>query len=184
MAVPEKAATRPGGRRRPGPARRPRPGEDRLRETTVRWLADRGVSLEDIGNIVLEIQAPFYDSLTLNECVESVNRVIDKREVQHAVITGIALDILAEQGKLPEPLQGTIIRDDSLFGIDEVLALSITNVYGSIGLTNFGYLDKVKLGVIARLNGRGPHCHTFLDDLVAGIAAAAAARIAHTRGHD
>ncbi|HEY8489236.1 MAG TPA: phosphatidylglycerophosphatase A, partial [Thermaerobacter sp.] len=57
----------------------------------------------------------------------------------------------------------------------------ITNVYGSIGLTNFGYLDKVKLGVIERLNNEKAQgrVQTFLDDLVAGVAAAAAARIAH-----
>ncbi|MEW6230518.1 MAG: phosphatidylglycerophosphatase A, partial [Bacillota bacterium] len=47
-------------------------------------------------------------------------------------------------------------------------------------LTNFGYVDKRKLGVLRVLNTRKDKVvNTFLDDLVAGIAGAAAARIAH-----
>jgi len=66
--------------------------------------------------------------------------------------------------------------------VDEILALAVTNVYGSVGLTSFGYLDKRKVGVIARLNNRDQgRVHTFLDDMVAAVAAAAAARIAHQR---
>ncbi|MFP4177957.1 MAG: phosphatidylglycerophosphatase A, partial [Acholeplasmataceae bacterium] len=66
--------------------------------------------------------------------------------------------------------------------VDEVLALAIVNVYGSIGLTNFGYVDKSKLGVIKKLDesGKSPDiCHTFLDDIVGAIAAAAASSLAH-----
>ncbi|MOA53192.1 Phosphatidylglycerophosphatase A [compost metagenome] len=48
-----------------------------------------------------------------------------------------------------------------------------------IGLTSFGYLDKVKPGIIGELNNQENHIHVFLDDLVAGLAAAASARIAH-----
>lgn len=50
-----------------------------------------------------------------------------------------------------------------------------------IGLTGFGYLDKIKLGIIGKLNDDEQGIHVFLDDLVAGIAAAASARIAHRR---
>jgi phosphatidylglycerophosphatase A len=57
--------------------------------------------------------------------------------------------------------------------------LGITNVYGTIGLTNFGYLDKTKLGILAVVNDNPQAVHTFLDDLVAGLAAAASARLAH-----
>jgi len=102
--------------------------------------------------------------------------------VQHAVLTGIALDILAEKDLLPEPLLSIVKRDEPLYGVDEILALAVTNVYGSVGLTSFGYLDKRKLGVIKRLNSHEQgRVHTFLDDMVAAVAAAAAARIAHQR---
>ncbi len=70
-------------------------------------------------------------------------------------------------------------KDDGLYGVDEILALSIVNIYGSIGLTNFGYLDKKKPGVIGKINDeKNGKVNTFLDDIVAAIAAATASRIA------
>lgn len=145
----------------------------------VEQLQNRGVVLGDIADIVYQLQKPYYPNLIMEECLSSVMHVLEKREVQHAIYTGIALDTLAEQSCLPAPLQSIMEQDEPLYGVDEILALSITNVYGSIGLTNFGYLDKTKLGVIGRLNNDGQRIHVFLDDLVAGVAAAAAARIAH-----
>jgi len=151
-------------------------------KTVVKMLEDRGVTLSEIAEVVLEIQKGYYERLTLEECLEGVESVVKKREVQNAILTGVALDMLAEEGKLPEPLQSIVASDDFLFGVDEIVALSITNVYGSIGLTNFGYLDKTKPLVIGRLNSlKNGGCHTFLDDLVSAIAAAAASRIAHAR---
>lgn len=159
-----------------------RKGRCDLYESVVKMLADRGVTLRQIAEVVQEIQKKYYPELTLEECQAGVEAVIRKREVQHAVLTGVALDMLAEEGKLPEPLQTIVRQDNYLYGVDEILALSITNVYGSIGLTNFGYLDKTKPLVIGTLNKhKNGHCHTFLDDLVAAIAAAAASRIAHSK---
>ena len=78
------------------------------------------------------------------------------------------------------PLQHIIEDDEGLYGIDEILALSIVNVYGTIGFTNYGYIDKVKPGILKELNSHdGVHVHTFLDDIVGAIAAAAASRLAH-----
>jgi phosphatidylglycerophosphatase A len=99
------------------------------------------------------------------------------------VLTGAALDILAEEKKLPSPLQEIIQTDNLLYGIDEVLGLGIANIYGTIGTTSFGYLDKEKVGVIGKLNDNKINkVNTFMDDLVAGIASAAAAKIAHNAG--
>lgn len=145
-------------------------------------LRERGVEVADIAAVVLRLQAPFVPGLGPAECLQSVEAVLSKREVCHALLTGIALDTLAEQGLLPEPLQGALLRDDPLYGIDEVLALAVVNIYGSIGFTNFGYLDKMKPGIVGRVDRRGHapgRCNTFLDDLIAAVAAAAAARIAH-----
>lgn len=152
-----------------------------MHKTVVEQLESRGVFVNDVASIVHTLQTPYHPGLTLHECVTNVQKVLEKREVQHAVMTGIALDMLAEQELLPEPLLNIMKQDEPLYGIDEILALSITNVYGSIGLTNFGYLDKTKLGIIGHLNNHSGHIHVFLDDLVAGIAASAAARIAHQR---
>ncbi|TYP71171.1 phosphatidylglycerophosphatase A family protein [Paenibacillus methanolicus] len=145
----------------------------------VKWLESRGVTVADVADIVYSLQRPYNADLTLAECESSVLAVLGKREVQYVMFTGIALDELAERKLLPAPLQAIMEADESLYGVDETLALGITNVYGMIGLTSFGYLDKVKPGIIRRLNEKGKHIHVFLDDLVAGLAAAASARIAH-----
>lgn len=144
-----------------------------------KWLAKRGVKIDDIAEIVYTLQRPYNPDLQMDECRVSVRAVLEKREVQYVLYTGIALDELAERRLLPEPLQAIMERDESLYGVDETLALGITNVYGMIGLTSFGYLDKMKPGIIRQLNLKGEKIHVFLDDLVAGLAAAASARIAH-----
>ncbi|WP_424768072.1 phosphatidylglycerophosphatase A family protein [Paenibacillus sp. sgz302251] len=144
-----------------------------------KWLLKRGVSVGDVTEIVYTLQHPYNCDLTMEKCEESVRAVLEKREVQYVLYTGIALDELAERRLLPEPLQSIMETDESLYGVDETLALGITNVYGMIGLTSFGYLDKVKPGIISQLNLKGERIHVFLDDLVAGLAAAASARIAH-----
>lgn len=145
----------------------------------IKLLEDRGVSVDSIVDIVYTLQKPYHPDLERDPCVTSVMRVLAKREVQYALYTGVALDMLAEQKQLPQPLQKILETDEPLYGVDEILALSITNVYGSIGLTSFGYLDKEKIGIIANLNNKKNGIHVFLDDLVAGVAAAASARIAH-----
>lgn len=150
-----------------------------LEERTNSLLMERGVALEDIAMIVLDLQKPYQSDLTLEICLENVKAVLKKREVAHAIMTGIALDKLAEEKRLPEPLQSIVESDEPLYGIDEIIPLSIVNLYGSIGFTNYGYLDKTKPGILKKLDTKGNNIHTFLDDLVAGIAAAAASRLAH-----
>lgn len=145
----------------------------------LHMLAERGVTLRQVAEIVHKLQLPYNDELTVEECEESVMAVLSKREVQYTLYTGIALDVLAEKGLLPQPLQEIMENDESLYGVDETLALGIVHVYGMIGLTSFGYLDKEKTGVIRALNNHSSEIHVFLDDLVAGLAAAASARIAH-----
>lgn len=153
-----------------------------MKEICIKSLISRGVELNDITEIVYDLQKKYIPELTMEMCSEAVDRVLSKREVHNAILTGIELDVLAEKKLLSEPLQTLIDSDNPLYGIDEILVLSICNVYGSIGLTNFGYVDKVKPGIIGRLDqmGKNPnHCHTFLDDIVGAIAAAAASSVAH-----
>lgn len=150
-----------------------------LHDTVIRLLQERGVQLDDIAEMVLALQTKYFPGLTREQCLESVRAVIAKREVQNALLTGIQLDMLAEQKRLLSPLQEMLERDESLYGIDEVMALAIVNLYGSIGFTNFGYVDKVKLGVLQWLNNKDNGVHTFLDDLIGAVAAAASSRLAH-----
>ena len=151
-----------------------------LEQTARKWLKVRGVEVQDIAELVFFLQEKYHQNLKMEDCLANVERVLSKREVQNAVITGIQLDILAEEKKLLEPLQNIIETDEGLYGVDEVLALSIVNVYGSIGFTNFGYIDKLKPGILKDLNDKSSgKCHTFLDDIVGAIAAAASSRLAH-----
>lgn len=153
------------------------------KQHTYDLLAKRGVTVEDIAEIVFDLQHRHVPGLTLEKCIENVHKVLGKREVQNAVITGIELDIAAEQGAFSPFLTQILMKDEGLYGIDEILALSITNVYGSIGLTNFGYVDKHKKGIIASLNSdTNGKCNTFIDDIVGAIAAAAAGKTAHENG--
>lgn len=149
---------------------------------TMEALTNRGVNFDELSEILLDIQKKYHPNLTKEECDEHINAVLTKREVQHAVLTGIAIDEMAEKKLFKEPLQGILERDEGLYGIDEILALSITNVYGSIGLTNFGWLDKEKPGIIGRFNDKKDgEVHTFIDDILCAIIAAAASRLAHKR---
>ncbi|GIP55340.1 MULTISPECIES: phosphatidylglycerophosphatase A family protein [Paenibacillus] len=148
-------------------------------EIAVEQLQRRGVRLEEIAEIVYALQIPYHDGLEMEQCMDSVKAVLRKREVQYTLFTGIALDELAEKKLLPEPLQSILEADEPLYGVDETMALGITSVFGMIGLTSFGYLDKEKPEIIGMLNNKGDSIHVFLDDLVAGLAAAASARIAH-----
>src|SRR5699024_12450102 len=101
--------------------------------------------------------------------------------VQHAVLTGIQLDIFAEKEKMMEPLQDIVHRDEGLYGIDEVLAFAIVNIYGSIGFTNYGYVDKVKPGILEKLNDPSSgEVHTFIVDIFGDVAAEAASRFDHS----
>lgn len=149
-------------------------------KATEAALARRGVTIEDIAEIVFEMQKSYNDGLTLEHCYQSVERVLRKREVQHAVLVGVELDELAEKKMLSEPLQSIVENDEGLFGVDETIALGAVFTYGSIAVTTFGHLDKQKIGIIERLDTKkSGGIHTFLDDLVSSIAASAASRLAH-----
>ncbi|RAL26049.1 phosphatidylglycerophosphatase A [Thermoflavimicrobium daqui] len=143
-------------------------------------LKDRGVTIEAIAEIVHEMQSPYAPDLKMESCVESVLAVLNKREIQHAILVGIELDLLAEKNMLSEPLLSLVRNDEGLFGCDETLALGSVFGYGSIAVTTFGHLDKHKIGLIKQLDTKkGGPIHTFMDDLVASIAAAASSRLAH-----
>ncbi|MNS04383.1 Phosphatidylglycerophosphatase A [compost metagenome] len=154
----------------------------KVADATREWLHKRGVQISEIAELVMLLQQKYYPDLTMEECIHNVEQVLTKREVQNAVLTGIQLDILAEQELLIPELQEMISNDEGLYGVDEILAFSIVNVYGSIGFTNYGYVDKLKPGILERLNDKslGP-VHTFLDDIVGAIAASASSRIAHRK---
>lgn len=154
-----------------------------FRSKCIELLESRGVTIDDIADCARFLQADYHVDLKKEELLESVMSVLSKREVQNAIMTGIALDIAAEKGLLEDKdLESLLRRDEGLYGVDEVLAYGICNLYGSIALTNFGFIDKKKYGIIAKLNDEGKDSgvvNTFIDDIVGAIAASAASRFAH-----
>ncbi|WP_188206588.1 phosphatidylglycerophosphatase A family protein [Alkalibacillus aidingensis] len=157
---------------------------DTLEKVALELLKERGVTLNDMTELVYYLQSQYHDDLSKEECYDNVVKVLKKREVQNAIITGIEIDRLAEEKKLTEPLQTIIENDEGLYGVDEIVAFSVINVYGSIGFTNYGYIDKLKPGILKDLNDKSNGCHTFLDDIVGAIAAAASSRLAHSQDHE
>lgn len=153
---------------------------EKLKAQVIDALHEKGVEIKDIAQIVYDMQRPYHEDMTMEIAEKNVLAVLSKREVIHAMLTGMALDDMAQHGLMPEPIQTIIREDEGLYGIDEVLALAIVNIYGTIGLTNFGFLDKEKVGIIRELDTqRNGMVTTFLDDLVAAVAASAISRIVH-----
>lgn len=68
-----------------------------VEKTARRRLQERGVTIQDIADLVFFLQEKYHPGLDMTECIHNVERVIAKREVQNAILTGVELDVLAEQ---------------------------------------------------------------------------------------
>ncbi len=152
-----------------------------MKQLCIDLLNERGVQLEDIVECVVFLQSAFVEVVNEETIYKDILSILDKREVQHTILTGISIDKAVESKCFGNQEIHDIIKNDAgLYGLDEVLAYSICNLYGSIALTNFGYIDRVKPGIIGVLNEpQVDVCHTYLDDVVGAIAAAAASKHAH-----
>lgn len=145
----------------------------------IKELKDRGVDLHELSKIAYDLQRQFLPQLTEEECYKELNNVLHKRELLNNVMVGLELDRLAEENQLKEPLLSIVRNDAGVFGVDESLALQIADIYGTIGITNFGYLDRVKYGIIKKYDEDTGHVNTFIDDLLGAIVAATCAKVAH-----
>ena len=71
-----------------------------VEQATKEALLRRGVKLQDVADIVYEMQMPYNKDLTMDYCLESVEKVLKKRELQHAILVGIELDELRGTKKI------------------------------------------------------------------------------------
>ncbi|MFD1125723.1 phosphatidylglycerophosphatase A [Lentilactobacillus raoultii] len=146
----------------------------------IKALKERGITPDDISQMAINLQKPFIPNLTMEEVRKDTTNVLHKREVLNNAMVGLELDRLASEGQLQEPLESIIMNDSGVFGVDEGIALNIANIYGTIGITNYGYIDRDKTGVIKKLDeAKNGTSYTFIDDIVGAIASAVSARIAH-----
>jgi phosphatidylglycerophosphatase A len=156
-------------------------------EFNVKALKNRGVSVESIADIAYHQQKRYTENVPYQLCVESVEKILSLRDVFHHVQLATEIDRLAEKKAFEGPIQDILLHDLGMFGIDETLGLDVAGLYGTIGQTNFGDIDVNKVGIVRDLNEKGKEdgaCHTFLDDIVGAIAAAASTRVAQITNED
>ena len=150
-------------------------------QRNIETLKERTVTVEEIAEVAFRQQAKWSDEVTMSMCVDSVEKILSLRDVFHILQLGAEIDRLTDAGAFRGPIQDILKVDLGMFGIDELFGLELAGLYGTIGKTNFGDIDVNKPLVIDRLNGEGKKggmCHTFLDDIVGAIAAAASTRVA------
>ncbi len=151
-------------------------------DMNIKTLKERGVSVEDIAEIAHMQQSKWSDTISMRDCVDSVEKILSLRDTFHLLQLGAEIDRLTEENLIREPLREILHSDLGMFGIDELFGLEIAGLYGTIGKTNFGDIDVNKPLLVAKLNEEGKQdkdrCHTFLDDIVGAIAAAASTRVA------
>ena len=118
-------------------------------------LLERGVKIEDIAEIAFRQQGKYNPNLSMEDCVESVKKILSYRDIFHLVQLSIEIDRLTEEGVFRSPIQDIMRADLGMFGIDEIFGLNIASMYGTIGQTNFGDIDVNKPGIVKELNDGG-----------------------------
>ncbi|NMV57035.1 hypothetical protein FOL87_00025 [Lactobacillus reuteri] len=150
-----------------------------LYDWVLNELEKRNINRRTIGEIAYKMQHQYLPDLTVDDFGKELDEVLKKREVLNILATGFALDNLAQDGLLPEPLQSIVANDSGVFGVDETLSLSLSQLYGSIAVTNYGFTDKDKPGIAAQLDNSNGQVNTFADDLALALASAVIGRCGH-----
>lgn len=156
--------------------------EDHFPDTKLRdyvWteLKTRNITQKTVGEAVYQIQHSYYPDWTPEDFGKELPHVLRKREVLNPLAVGFALDNLATENKLPDALQYIVEKDAGQFGVDETVALSLVSLYGPIAVSNWGALDKNKIGVAKELDNKHGTVNTFADDLFSALVASIAGRV-------
>ena len=146
---------------------------EEMLELNIKTLKERTVSVLEIAEVAFRQQAKWNPDISMKECINS--------DVFHLLQLGAEIDRLTDENLFKGPIYEILKTDLGMFGIDELFGLELAGLYGTIGKTNFGDIDVNKPLIVNRLNEDGKTggmCHTFLDDIVGAIAAAASTRVA------
>lgn len=162
---------------------------EEMLELNIKTLKERTVSVEEIAEVAFRQQSRWNADISMATCIDSVEKILSLRDTFHLLQLGTEIDRLTEENLIKEPLRQILHEDLGMFGVDELFGLEIAGLYGTIGKTNFGDIDVNKPLVVNRLNGEGGKhgdgmCHTFLDDIVGAIAAAASTRVAQVSNEE
>lgn len=151
------------------------------KDINIKLLESRGIAKREMVEMVFDLQNPYNSELTMEMCEEHVDGVLKKQQTYHTIQLCLKIDMGVEAKEFGYQFNEIVGNDEGLYGIDETVNTSISKMYGMIAITNFGYLDKSKPGIIGRLDNDhlGDNCNTFADDTVCAIVSAACARLAH-----
>lgn len=157
-----------------------------MRETLYQHVLDlldeRHVDLARMAQIAYESQLPYEPGITLEKCKQAILHVLEKREVQNVVLTGITYDKMVDMGLIPDEYLVKILKhDEGQYQCDELLSTGCVEVFGGVASSNRGYLDKTKPGIIGEVDGRKDSCNVFLDDILAAIISSAESYIANKK---
>lgn len=166
--------------------KKPMPEVNSSKLEFIRWRFNEiGITQENVSELAYQEQKGYLPDVPISEYEDAFNSVLEKREIQHMLITGFNLDVLAEQGQLLGPLQAVVSEDRGTYGVDETL-IQTAQLYGTISVSNAYMLDKTKPGIIGKLNEKGPYCNTFADDMVCVLVGCIVGKVAHDNdpGHE
>ena len=147
-------------------------------EFVQKELHKRGITAYSIGEIAYEMQHEYLPDYEISDFAEQFNEVLKKREVLNLLAFAFELDNLANKGAFSEPIQSIIENDAGFWQIDEILASSLAQLFGMLAITNYGYLDKKKVGIARRLDEEDS-ITVFSDDIVSALASAVIGRCGH-----
>lgn len=141
-------------------------------------LHKRGITAYSIGKIAYEMQHDYLPDYEISDFAEQFSEVLKKREVLNLLAFAFELDNLANKRMFSEPIQNIIENDAGFWQIDEILASSLAQLFGMLAITNYGYLDKNKVGIARRLDEEDS-ITVFSDDIVSALASAVIGRCGH-----
>lgn len=145
-------------------------------------LRERHVEVSEMAQIVYDGQIKYEPYITLEKCKQAILHVLEKREVQNVVLTGITYDKMVDMGLIPDEFLVKILKhDEGQYQCDELLSTGCVEVFGGVASSNRGYLDKTKPGIIGEVDGRKDSCNVFLDDILAAIISSAESYIANKK---
>ena len=153
-----------------------------LKKYVLDYFDEMNISLEQIAAQAVEHQSRFIEGLTLEDGKKRLYRILNKREVLNALAVAVQLDKLANKGMLDEPLQTLVANDAGTLGVDETMAISLAQLFGSISTTNYGYLDVHKSKEAKKLDDlqkSGKKITVFIDDMVSALQASVESSLAH-----
>ncbi len=147
-----------------------------LHDWVLTELKKRNIDEFRIGFMAYKVSHQWHPDVSIPRFGAELPKILRKREVLIPLAVGLALDNLATEGKLPEPLQTIISHDAAEFTLDESLGLAIANMYGASSTMSMGSLDFNKIGIAKTLDEDTDHVNTFADDLAEALASAICAR--------